>query len=345
VTAFLLLARGASAQQAPADPTLPPIENARLEYVLGKGAETCPDESFFRDMAAAHLGGRDPFTPSAPRRVTLTVRRVRPGSYGAVLALYDAAGKHLGSMEEFFAPDCFHVVEIASSMVVPWVVPIFIPKAAPPAPAPVCESKPLPAPEPPPCRESRFSVWPGEWPMRPLRAPRPDTPIQLERWPVAVRFGIAAGPELIARGLGSYGFSAEIGARYHAVSLNAELHGDPPLGPQLYADGSVSFARVSGAALLCGHFGWFAGCGAVDAGRLLFPDHGAALPSSAFYGAAGVRAGVEFPVAPPRLFLRTAFDLRAPIRPASFTYAGVNIFHVAGPSIGLGLGLLVELSP
>jgi hypothetical protein len=52
---------------------------------------------------------------------------------------------------------------------------------------------------------------------------------------------------------------------------------------------------------------------------------------------------MEFPVAPPRLFLNTTMDLRAPIDPASYSTAHGNIFEAAGLSFGLGLGLNLEL--
>src|SRR4051812_45415751 len=114
---------------------------------------------------------------------------------------------------------------------------------------------PAAAPCPP---ESPYSVWPPE---PPLSGPAPDPPKPPERWPVAVRIGAAVWPELIARGTGSLGISAEIGARYRFVSLGVEAHGDPSLGSASYPNGKVSFARISGAFLLCAHYGWFAGCG------------------------------------------------------------------------------------
>jgi hypothetical protein len=124
------------------------------------------------------------------------------------------------------------------------------------------------------------------------------------------------------------------------------VHVDPPIGSLTYPGvGAVTFARVSAALLACVHFGWFVGCGVADVGRVIFPDHVHVLPPSVFYGAAGVRAGMEFPVAPPRLYVRTMLDLRAPIDPTTYTAASVNIFAPAGLGVGLGLGLLVELSP
>jgi hypothetical protein len=57
----------------------------------------------------------------------------------------------------------------------------------------------------------------------------------------------------------------------------------------------------------------------------------------------GARAGLEFPIAPPQVFLRVGLDLRAPIHPASYVAGDATVFQAAGPSVGLGLGLLTEL--
>ena len=182
--------------------------------------------------------------------------------------------------------------------------------------------------------------------MAPLPKPRPDPSPPPARRPVAIRLGAAVWPEVMASGWGSLGLSAEIGARYRWISASVEAHGDPPLGPQRIASvGDVAFARLSGALLVCAHFGWFAGCGVADVGRFFFPNHIQALPASAFYGAAGVRAGLEFPVVSTRVFLRVAMDLRAPISPARFVSKRANVFAAAGPGAGLGLGVVVELPP
>src|SRR5262249_42956146 len=52
-----------------------PIAPVKLDYQRAAGAEACPEESFFHNLLASHLGGRDPFAPTASRRLTLTVRR------------------------------------------------------------------------------------------------------------------------------------------------------------------------------------------------------------------------------------------------------------------------------
>ncbi len=191
--------------------------------------------------------------------------------------------------------------------------------------------------------DSRFALWPNKWPLSPLEKPKPDPPQQPERWPLALRVGLAAWPEMVASGWASLGLSAEIGARYHAFFAGIEVHGDPPLGLVPYPGGNVTFARMSGALFACAHIGWFAGCGVGDMGAFLFPAHNPALPKSAFYGAAGVRASASFPIAPPRLFLDTTIDLRVPIHPVSYSTTSAKYFEAAGLGGGLGVGLKLEL--
>ncbi len=174
----------------------------------------------------------------------------------------------------------------------------------------------------------------------------PKEPPKLpERWPLAVRLGVAAGPEFIAAGWGSLGLSAEVGVRYRFFSAGAELRSDPPLGSRAsFGVGDVSFARVSGALVLCAHYGWFVGCGVGDIGRVFF--YGTEkLPASTHYAAAGVRTGLEFPVAPPRFFLRMTLDLRAPILVKSYVQKDTTIFQFAGLGVSGGLGFVAELGP
>lgn len=59
--------------------------------------------------------------------------------------------------------------------------------------------------------------------------------------------------------------------RYRFFSVGAEIHGDPPLDARAFTDvGLVSFGRLSGALLVCGHYRWFVGCSVGDVGRVMF---------------------------------------------------------------------------
>ncbi len=346
VAALVLVARGAGAQPAP-EPPKPIVFAAELQVDLGPGAERCPDPLYLRAYVADDMG-YDPFargakgTPAgrfavriarSPRGLRATNEHVDAAGVKRWTKIYEDATTTRGACESVYRGVA---LQIETELT----------RFEDPAPAPTCpEPKPCPTcpastPEPF-CPEARFAVWPPDRPAPPL-APGPPKP--LDRWPVAVRLGGSAWPELIALGVGSLGFSVEAGARYRAFSVGFEAHGDPPIGSVTYPSGvAVTFGRVSGALLACGHYGWFAGCMVGDVGRFFFPSHVPALPASAPYRAAGVRVGLEFPVSPPRLFLRTTLDVRAPIAATNLTLEHLPAFEVAGPSVGLGLGVLVEL--
>jgi hypothetical protein len=323
---------------------------AGLTYNRSPGTEVCPGEPTFRSELTRRLGS-DPFTPNPEGIAVGDIRVILTKVPGAFVARYEWTGSPEampieGRWEEpgRTRRDCYDAlvgiaVDLAGSFVVFELE--YGRKYAPKKPELTCSA----SPEPAPCPTSRFDLWPPELPMPPLEKPKPDPPTKPDRAPLAVRFGVAVGPELVALGWGSLGLTAGVGVRYRAVSFGVEAHGDPSLGTLTYPEGNVRFARASGALLACAHLAWFVGCGVGDVGRLLFPDHAPALPAAAFYGAAGVRTGLEAPVVPSRLFLRTTVDLLAPIHPKSYVTAHDTLFQVAGPGVGLGLGLVLELPP
>jgi hypothetical protein len=324
---------------------------ARLTYERKQGAGLCPGEDFLRTELARRLG-YDPFTPNPEGVAVGDVRIVvapDPGGF-VVRSDWTHAPDYPEASHRFTRQHCGDaIVDIAIVLRASFMIysmrygQKYAPK--PPAcPAPAVAERTAPA-----CPEYRFAVWPPEWPMAPLGKPKPSPPKPLERWPSALRFGVAMGPELVATGWASFGLSASFGARFRAVSLDFEAHGDPALGSISFPGlGTVSSARVSGALALCAHIGLGAACGLADAGRILFPDHVQVLPASTFYGAAGVRLRLEVPIVPPRLLLSTDLDLRAPIRQAHFTYGTTTVttvFDSAAPGVRLGFGLLLELPP
>lgn len=341
---LLLLARAANAQKPPTPRVIlpPPRVNVSLTFAYQRdpGAGACPTGETFQIELAGRLG-HDPFVPD-PGAIPsgdlhVTVSRT-PAGFEARYAWTGAPAGVLSASRYAFpgttARDC---ADALAGLAVYLAIPIsrlevhhgarYAPPHKPGAP----------------CPASRFSVWPPEWPMEPLPRPRPDPDPPPERAPRAVRIGAALWPELIASGWGSIGLALDAGLRYRALSASVELHGDPPLGSSAFPSKiNVSVARVSGALNLCGHAGWFVGCALADVGRFVFPTHPNTLPASIFYGAAGVRMGLEFPVAPPRIFLRAALDLRAAIRPATYVRSDSVVFASAKLSGGLGLGLVVE---
>jgi hypothetical protein len=353
VAALLLVAPPTRAQQlpnpgrddgdfAPPDKPSPPV-GQRVHFGLDfQGVPGCDEPGLFVDTMRFHFWNIqmlwDPFAPVSPWPLKVRVTRSR-GWFAGTIDLERPNGPPFH--HEMRGPSkCYVVLSGLASSISSDLVMMYPPRRKPELACP--ESKPESVS--PACVDSRNSVWPAEWPLPALEKPKPDPPRPYERAPIAVRIGATAWPELIANGWGSFGISVEAGVRYHAVSLGVEAHGDPPLGAVSYAQlGAVSFARLSGALLLCGHWGWFTGCGVGDAGRFLFPNHIHALPASAPYDAAGVRANLEFPVAPPRIFLRVGVDVRAPIHPGNYNADAVTIFKSAGLGFGFGLGLVAEL--
>jgi hypothetical protein len=351
-TLLLVVARDARAQHAsqavPEGHALPAVE---LDYQVAVGLP-CPTAEALRAYVANALGF-DPFDATVPGmipvgRFHVAVARTQRGALVIRARFEDPSGGQ--SFDTAFdarpirARTCDHLLrlhvteEIATELRLQRArVQALVP------PSTTCPATAAPEGAPSACWDSRYAIWPERLPKVEKPKPSPELP---ERWPIAVRLGAAVWPELVASGWGSLGLSVEGGARYRFVSASVEVHGDPPIGSVTFQNaGTVSFARVSGALLVCGHYSWFVGCGVGDAGRFIFPNHVQVLPASTFYGAVGARVGLEFPVAPPRFFLRVAVDMRAPIPPASYARQGAVVFETAGPGIGIGIGGLFELAP
>lgn len=318
---------------------------ADLMYERAPNALICPDERTFRQRVQVKMG-IDSFNKN-PRgvhagRVRVQVSRT-PSGFTASYTWIDTEGAtKTGRFTTIGASDlhCFYALDEVASRLAGHLSILELNLGAKLARR--SEPKKLCAPaECPPPIESNYSVWPKEPPML---APKEQSKLP-ERWPLAVRLGVAVWPEIIVTSRGSLGLSAELGVRYRFLSAGAELHGNPPIGSFLQTGvGEVSFARLSGALVLCGHYSWFVGCGVGDVGRMFFLDS-QKLPASALYVSAGVRMGAEFPVAPPRFFLRASLDLRTPIRVVSYTYRDITVFQTAGLGVGAVLGFVAELGP
>src|SRR6185437_590577 len=125
----------------------------------------------------------------------------------------------------------------------------------PKRPEPV-SSEPKHEPQPA-CPESPSAVWPEPLPS-PLRAPAPDPPKAREA-PLAFRFGAGVWADLISYDRGSLGLTLDVGVRFRWFSVAVEARWNPAIGATLLPmhNGSMSFARGTGALLPCAHFGYF----------------------------------------------------------------------------------------
>ncbi len=95
----------------------PPPNPARLDYDLAPNLSGCPKELFFHAYVAKRFGGQDPFTPTAPTRIKLTLRRGSSRSFVARLDVYDQAGARLGGERDpLVSTDCTKLVEHAGGL-------------------------------------------------------------------------------------------------------------------------------------------------------------------------------------------------------------------------------------
>jgi hypothetical protein len=278
--------------RADAPPAAP--DPVRLDYDHGAGGASCPAESFFRDVVAAHLGGHDPFTPEAPRRVTLTIRR-EGRAFAAVAVLYGADGKRLGA-RELADRDCTSLVDTMGTVVTGWLRPLVLPEPAAPSASPRSrDAGPIfrepdvatPAPTPP-------AITP------PAARPR----LVVEAGPL-VSFGTLPAP--------AFGLAAGVGVRWPMFSLALEVRADLPASTELGGRTRVRETLIVGSAAPCFHAGWFVGCGLVAGGALVGEWTGTSGARQASpYVAAGARLGVEVPITP-RFALRGSGDVLVPV--------------------------------
>ncbi len=321
-----------------AQPGAPPIEQ-RVHFALDfQGAPGCAERALFEDALRIQLllngSSWDPFAPVSPSPLKVRVTRSR-GWFEGKAEVYGPDGRYRGTHTMPGPLRCYDVIAGLASALAADATPLHVPR--PKHSDPVCpESKAEAAPV---CPESPSSVWPAEPPSPPLRAPEPDPPKPREA-PLSFRFGAGLWADLVANDRGSLGLTLDAGVRYRFFSVGIEARGNPPLGATLTPNaGSLNYARVTGALLVCGHFEWVIGCAKGEAGRLLFPG---AVPSEPAlgYGAAGVRLGMEYPVVPQRFLLRMMADVGGTINPATIARQNVSIFQVAGWSAGFGVGAL-----
>jgi hypothetical protein len=314
---------------------LPPPDPIRLDYTSAPG---CDDAATFRNEMASRFDGHDVFTADAPDLLVIVLHKRGPAFFTAEISYYDAAGKQTGHQAPT-AHSCTALFGMVATIVTVDLTPILRP-TKPKSPPPPEEK---PAASPPACPPASPASDDALWPLPPsLEVPRPTKPPP-EKAPLSFRVGSGVWVDWISSDRGSLGLTLDASVRYLWGSVGVELRGDPAIGTTVIpSGGSVSFARVTGALLLCGHYEVFVGCVKGQVGGILFP--GALPPQPAqLYAAAGVRLGLEFPVAPSRFILRVDGELLPTIDPASIQNAKQTVFQVVGLNAGLGLGALFAL--
>jgi hypothetical protein len=264
----------------------PPEEATRLEYILGPGTATCPDEEALRDYVAANMGGDDPFTSTGARRIVVTIRR-RGAELRAHLALYDEKGQPAGETERR-GSTCVGLVGDLGITLSLMIRPLSMPTptaAAQPDAAPPPSSAPPPSAPPPP-RAQPLSPPHREPEARSADGPRPGAGVA-----VGVDVGTAPKPMV--------GLSFEGLLRWpdFSLALELQLFGSPEgVGEQ-----DVRAHAWAGLVVPCAHRGFMFACGLaalgvrgfetgyVEGGSRVEPE-----VRNPFLAAIGLRAGAAF---------------------------------------------------
>lgn len=310
---------------------------ARLVYLRGKGAESCPDENAIKQAVAARLG-YDPFVPYATAVMIAEVTR-DGGAYKARIKLVDENNIVRGTRELTHNGDkCADMIDTMALTMSIAIDPESLtgPKTAP-------SEQPV-DPDPPP-----------EAPATPVAPIAPDAPKPTPPpTPPPKSPANAPGRLAIDVGLGPLGFVgaapvANVGAavfaraRWDRASITIEGRADVPARREL-AGAKVETAITWGSIAPCAHAGWAFACALLSVGSIRATSSGIRAPrtDAALHAAAGVRLGAEFPAAARlRVFVNTT--VLATLTPQVIRLDGQDVYELPRLSAGLSAGVVLSI--
>jgi hypothetical protein len=307
----------------PNDPAAPaPAAAVRLDY---SAAEGCPAEKELREIVAARMG-HDPFAPStAPAPFLLRTAVVRQGdSFVATVELRDASGRVLWSRPPLAEADCRRLVAVIGGVTVTIAIDTASAQA-PAAPQPLPEVvPPLPVGSPP------------------VAAP-PSTSIPMP----TIRLGVRAGAALGVGPAPTAAISADLGAGWKFFSIAVEGRADVPVTGDVSMGVSARTSVVAASLVPCGHYGYLVGCGLVSFGVLRAEGVNVVQPASdsGLYAAAGLRAGLEWPIVA-AVALRLSADALVNLHPLAaqvdFQMGRADVWRSSAFATVLGGGVVVR---
>ena len=308
-------------------------QTARLVYVRGEGADTCPDEAALKQSVAARLG-YDPFRPFVQPTLFAEVHREK-GRFVGSLKMVDGAGIERGARRfDASGDDC---AELTATMALSMSIAID-PRSAlrpPPAtPAPVPDSTEAPSLDKP-------TDAPAE---APIKAPAPETPTPPPPAGSKSRLGVGIG----LHGTVGLGPVATAGAHisgevsWSSVSVGLELRADLPASSSLERGGVVKTWLIGAAVVPCWRVAWFSGCAVGLVGRLQASSVDVARETreTFAFAAAGLRLAADFPVGE-ALAVRFGADLLGTITPFVLDVDGQRVYDSSVVS-GLASATLVK---
>ena len=219
----------------------------KLSYTRGKGAERCPDDEGVRWWVLVH-SDYDPFEQRPDRYPAGVLRLVVTGASNRLTGTYtyvDEKGQTWSTLSRTFSGtgqlECYWLLDfLAAGISVDFIVresllAMRLERATKPKPKPEPVEPPV-CSAPLPCADSRYSIWPSEWPMPPLEKPKPDPPKPPEKAPLAFRFGPGVWVDRISDDRASVGLTLNASVRYLWGSVGVELRGTSgATGPALTA--------------------------------------------------------------------------------------------------------------
>lgn len=325
--AFAIIAASIGwAAVAQANPT------AKLVYVRGEGADSCPDEAEMRKAVAARLG-YDPFRPFATTTLTAEITKDKNAFRGKV-RLVDEAGVERGARDlESRAADCRDLTTAMALSMSIAIDPLSMTRP-PPSEASVvaepAEPPPEPTPEPPPAP-------PPAPPKAEAPAPTPPPVSPPPRFALGAAGHIAVGiAPSVAVGLRP---SAEVLAARWSVGLEGRF--DFAAGEASTEGGRTQTSLAGGAVVPCLKIPLVWACGVV----LLAQVHAESLQVTAprsegfFFFGAGLRlhGAVELPE---DFRLRIGGDVLAHPTPFELALNGRPVHRSSDVSAAFGLALV-----
>lgn len=329
LAAFAILA---ASREAAASPV------ARFVYVRGLGAEACPDEDTMRAAVSARLG-YDPFRVVAKTTLTAQISREN-GVYRGHVKLVDEAGQERGARSlESRTDDCKELAEaLALSMSIALDPLSVLAPAGPkppdePPPPPEEPPKPPPPPaEPPPARP----LPPPVPPPKPLPPPRARPRLSLG---VSAHGAAGIGPAV------AFGLGLELGLVFENVSFALAGRLDFPARADSTEGGKIGASLVAGEAVPCLRAPLGAttllGCGVLLVGAVTAESIDVTAPRAegTFFGAGGVRAGLELAIVP-TVRVRLALDALGHLTPYGLAVNGATVFSSSSFSGRAGIGVV-----
>jgi hypothetical protein len=298
---------------------------ARLDYVLGTGASTCPTADVVRSSVAARLG-YDPFTEIADRTISVRVERVG-ASLSARIELENQRGEAVGNRSLSSTQlDCSELASALALAITIAVDPKYLARQEPEPSEPAPVAPPPPAPPPPrPARKLPA-------PAAPTR--RTDPPAWSVRGTLGVLGSVGTAPDL------SVGATLGGGLRVAWWSLGAEGRFDAYASTEAGAGSGVRSSLRCGSLVPCAHLGPVLLCGLATAGEVSGEGQGVteAREDASFFAALGARAALEVPVLSP-IALRAHTDVQATLTEVHLELSGRRVWSTPPMSAALGLGI------